>query len=1034
MSPYRPIALEAAAYKFGGGVETKVHGLALPPPKLQVCENAHIDQSGSIQRRFGRTPLPDTDVMEQPITGPWVALGQHQDRLLGFKQDKLYDYGEPDSRWSDRGRSVSWKQETRAVDSTDLLASGPRAKDMAVIGPYRLYAFETRGSVPGTHLRFSLVDEKGTRYANGQLLGITTTSFTTSPVKVVAWQYQFYIFYADGRDPGKLKCFIVDVAFPSRIASSLLGSPVNTATDYPVPMSEGTLDAVIDQVRGPVLAYKTSTANQSKIGFVNTAGAISGPVATVTTLAGVLGAPFSLSLATSDTGNYALAYHKQNTGTNPDVYVQLWNFNGTTWSLLSASGALDTIANCEVQHLAVIFDSPTVARVFYQDVVTYPCVRQATYTTTGTVGTRVQTQHRAVMVTRPWRDQRTGMLYMAVMLDQFVGPVASPALYICTYTGLITGVMSAGVAAYNTQVWGNLLFMKHALPHVVGNRQHELDYGADPDVYWFMSDQYSRLVSTGFAVGIGSQSSMVEMTIRMVDHTTHCMIENNECTYIAGGMLQQYDAVGCTEANFVQPLNTLPSHAVLSANAAAGLGPGEYSYQFIPEWINAQGVREQGTNLGSVVITLGGAGGSVNIALDSLPFTLKQPKNGRTNLVIAIYRSLVGTTSKSQHYRVGQIENDTSVSRLPTYVDSLPDAVAREQEQCYLDTGILDNVPPGAGGHIITSGNGRVFVAGFPDDPNMIRYSKQRGHDEGLAFNEALTILVPKAHGPITALAVMNESLVIFTENAVFRTNGDGLNNTGTQGGFLDPVQAQAESGAIDMRGTILTPGGVLFKTRKGMMMLRTSFVMDYIGSPLEKLVDPGPCKGTVLVPQLQQARVSYLDVTHVFDYFHREWYVFTHGADGPTTVINDRHMAIKGAVFFDDPQAWQDGDDQYIVRLELAWFHGDSLFNDLMVRKVGVIGYAPVNAFLTMRVANDQGGNYQTMEPRFGSSVAGQIMLQYRTGRRLLSQIKITITDSRTTEFGEEVVIGDRGWRLNELTFEIGKRNPMIARGVGVQ
>lgn len=1044
MSPYRPIALEAAAYKFGGGVETKVHGLALPPPKLQVCENAHIDQSGSIQRRFGRTPLPEFNVLEQPITGAWVALGKHQERLLGFKHDRVYDYGEPDSRWADRGRCVSWKQETHGVDSGDLAALGPGTKDMATIGPYRLYAFETiRSLLPAsnqTEVRtyFTLVDEKGTRYTSAQLLAVdgpATGIKQGSAVKVIAWENKFYIVYCDQRDPGKLKCFMVDVAYPSTIASTLQGTPTDLANDYPNPSSNGTLDLIADPVYGPVVAWRTSAANQIRIGRITGLGGL-GHNATLTTVA----PPKSVSLASSGTGNFAVAYHKAVVGA--DIYVQLWNYNGTAWSLTSASGALDTIANPNPGQTSVVFDSATVARVFYQDIASfYPCLRQNTYSTTGAVGTRL-TMQRSILMARPWKERRTGMLYMVVMLDQYLGPVATPTMYICTYTGLVTGVMSAGVAAYNTNRLHDASAMKHTPPHVTGQTQHELDWGADPDTYRFMSDQYSRLVSTGFSAASGSQSNMVEMVIRTVDDMTHCMIENNECTYIAGGMLQQYDGVGCTENNFVQPLNTLSNipNTALNHWTAAGavdggdnLALGEYSYQLVPEWINAQGVREQGTNLGSITYTLASPNDSINLTFDSQPFTLKQTANGRTNMVIAVYRSLVGTTSKSQHFRVGQVENDPTIPRL-TFHDSRPDSAIKVQEMCYLDAGILDNVPPGAGGHIIAAGNGRVFVAGFPDDPNMVRYSKQRGHDEGLAFNESLAILSPKVFGDITALAVMNESLIIFTENAIFRTNGDGLNNTGTAGGFLDPVQAQAESGSINMRGTIITPGGVLFKSRKGMMMLRTSFVMDYIGSPLEKLADPGPCKGTVLVPQMQQARVSYLDTTHVFDYYHREWYVFTHGADGPTTVVNDRHMAIKGVVFFDDPQAWQDGDDQYIVRLELAWFHGDSLFNDLMVRKVGVIGYAPVNAFLTMQVANDQGGNYQTMEPRFGSSVAGQIMLQYRTGRRLLSQIRITITDSRTTEFGEEVVIGDRGWRLNELTFEIGKRNPMIARGVGVQ
>jgi len=65
---FRPTAYEPVPYQLTGGVDTKFHGIALPPPKLQNCENAYVDQTGSIQRRFGRTALTALDSAGATIT------------------------------------------------------------------------------------------------------------------------------------------------------------------------------------------------------------------------------------------------------------------------------------------------------------------------------------------------------------------------------------------------------------------------------------------------------------------------------------------------------------------------------------------------------------------------------------------------------------------------------------------------------------------------------------------------------------------------------------------------------------------------------------------------------------------------------------------------------------------------------------------------------------------------------------------------------------------------------------------------------
>lgn len=1003
---YTPIKLETVSYPLTGGVDTKVHALTLPPPKLQVVENAYVDQTGSVQRRFGRAALTSLNQSAGTVT-EWVATATCQSRLLGFTNSKLYDYSEADSRWSDRGRANSYRIRARQVDAPAPQAPATgAAMDMAVLGSYRLYAYDYYpGSTAVNPITaFTLVDSDGNVLAGRQTLQ-TASAANTSFVKVVAHGTRFYIVYRDTVTVANLKCFIIDTTSAATIATSLAGAATNVATNL-----NGVFDVASHITNGPFVCYCDTTVAPGRLtlGFISTAGALTDSTTSVTADVAVM-----VSVATiGSAAVYGIAYSVSGA---TDVYAQLKEFTTGTWSTLATSAAIASGLADDVRQIQCCWDNSAKLRIYFTAAIgTYPCVRQATFTT-GSVLEAAPTTPTLVhsqMAARPFLNPDQEPCYWVFGGEE--GDTAQPTLYLMKYDGTLLGWANQGVAILPSYD------LNAAIQHVASSN----------NTYSFLCAHFAS-ISTFQAEGavlVGSQSSiaMREVIVDFAHDQSHVTVEDGRCVHLPGGMLQQYDGIGCTEAGFLRFVDT--ARVTLAATAGSGsltIGA-DYSYMIVPEWTNAQGEREQGTNNGSKTIT-NITDDTVLVTVDSIPWTLK--KSPRTNLSFAVYRTLADPTADSPFYRVGVFENEPDEESPAAFEDTMSDAIAATQEQ-FRYTAELDHIAPPAG-HIVTAGNGRVFVAGFADQPNTVLYSKTRSNGEALAFNDALTIQVPASKGPIAALAVHNESLIIYCERAIYRVNGPGLGNGGTTGGFTDPVLIASDTSAIGPRSVVTGPMGVMFDSPTGKHLLDHSFGVKYIGAPLEKLTDPGTCTGATVVPELHQVRFSYAATTDVYDYYHGQWYVFTHASDGPTCVWNGVHAAIAGdEIVYDSASAWTDAGDTYAVTVTLGWMRGSStLLTDLRVRRVGVVGQSLAAHNLSVMIAYDQ----ETVVSQAIDTVfteAGSLAEVWRLRKQLCSQIEITIRDAFINVYDADVVEPTAGFRLNEVVFEIGLRGTHVSRG----
>lgn len=985
--PYRPLQLTRVVYPLMGGVDTKIHGHVLPAPKLQTCENAYVEQTGSIRRRPGRSLLSRT-IVDGTSLADMTAFGTYKGNLLGFTIDgsgsaiggKGYEYSESLLRWVSKGSVESFRVRTQNVAQEQISQGDSGTANGVTVVAYTATA----------GLKITLLDANGTVLKQPYVV-----SATGLYPRVVVRANIAYAFYWES-STNAVRVVIFDCATATSLGT-MSPSPVTVATtDATYPQ----YDVSPNTSYGVFLAYNDTTASRITFGFVDTSGVL----ASTSTAATVTNDIRRLSVDVAPGNAMHGIFYATGQGVANDCYALHRSYNGAAWTATATSGAIQTgiSVGSAVQDVTCKYLSATTLYVYYQmndasSGTTQIYVRLASYTTGGTT-TQLRNFMRSYIISDPARAD-DGLIYLWL---QGVGHDV------------------------------NLLYRHDGV--VMAKAVEQGPYPAAPqDVGWLAnldlasgSMTMAQVYLGGAGAASGSPLDLASLRRVIVDTahaSSYAAAEYNEELFLAGGFLQAYDGDAFVENNFLTPYHsdfitdlpttTAGTHLTLLA---------DYSYMFIPESIDKRGNRSLGTNFGVYSPnTLTGTENKITFTIPSVPDTRK------SNVVIGVYRTTANPTEDTPHYRIGQVANNTAVDSL-TYVDTAADVDIVDNETFYQDAGELENTAPPAG-HLLAFGNGRVLIAGFADLPNKVMASKEFIPGRELSFSDFLpSIDFPETGGPVTAIAVMNGFVVGFKEGQIYRAGGDGPNNTGF-GGFSQPELVSADTGTLSPRSVVVTPMGIFFEGAKGKMLLTQSFQVVYIGAPLEKLTDPGECVGASLLPTLQQVRFTYTSTTHVFDYYHQQWYVFTHGSEGLPAVWNDTLVAITGAVpVYGVATVWDDAGEDYAVTLTLGWAHGESLHADSMVRKIGLTGESLAAHNLAITIAYD----YNTTGAQFIDEVvaaAGVLRRDHRLNRRVDAGVQITIRDAFLNIYGEYDVLSTAGFRLNELVFELGSRSQMIGR-----
>jgi hypothetical protein len=399
----------------------------------------------------------------------------------------------------------------------------------------------------------------------------------------------------------------------------------------------------------------------------------------------------------------------------------------------------------------------------------------------------------------------------------------------------------------------------------------------------------------------------------------------------SGGFLWQYDGYLPVEQNFfLYPDNIeatwSASGGSIHAQPDGSTNAKAYWYQVTYEWSDNQGNIERSAPSLPIFVTTTGTGTSGSITLDipTLRLTYKVPNPVK----IVIYRWSV---SQQIYYQVtsltSAILNNTAADSI-SYTDTLADASILGNNIIYTNGGVVEDVSAPAT-NLITLFDTRLWLVDA-EDQNLLWFSKQVIESTPVEMSDLFTFYIAPttaaqgSTGPITAIAPMDDKLVIFKKNAIYYINGTGPDNTGANNQYSQPIFITSTVGCANQQSIVFMPQGLLFQSDKGIWLLGRGLDTQYIGAPVEQF-NASLVQSAVNIPKENQVRFTLnTGEMLLYDYFYGQWGTFEGVPAITSCIYQDLHSYVDqyGRVFQENPGSYQDGAEPVLLSFTTSWLN----------------------------------------------------------------------------------------------------------------
>jgi len=482
--------------------------------------------------------------------------------------------------------------------------------------------------------------------------------------------------------------------------------------------------------------------------------------------------------------------------------------------------------------------------------------------------------------------------------------------------------------------------------------------------------------------------------------------------YIAAGEILQYDGSRLVESGF----HFYPWSFDMLKSGAGSVATGTYGYKVTWRWPNATGESDRSTTatIGTATMTGGPAGFAMG-TLAPLNATHKTAIQSSGAIAAEVWRTAVNPTPEAPYFLATSpdptnltnpnkyIANDPTAAFEPSVAwrDEMADAVLTTKEANPENGTVLENLCPPAAS-IIFATDTRLFLGGVAGDPDRIWYSKLRTSGQVAAFHDSLTIDVPRDGGAITALAFLNETLVVFRETAVYALPGIGFSNVGDGQNFGPAQRLSADVGAVSAEAVALLPDGLIFKSSKGWYLLERTWNTRYIGADVSDF-DGESVRAVHVMTGSHQVRCVTSGRILVFDYLVGNWTSWS--------VTDAVHAAVWNGTYYylssgnnapmQEQASFPVGSVNYGLDVELGWIKRAGLQGWQRVAEILIAGEFRGAHALWIRTAydyqQDGAGNWVYTDSVFWPvtpNVVGSVLQVSRgTSRGRCQAIKIRIT-----------------------------------------
>lgn len=346
-----------------------------------------------------------------------------------------------------------------------------------------------------------------------------------------------------------------------------------------------------------------------------------------------------------------------------------------------------------------------------------------------------------------------------------------------------------------------------------------------------------------------------------------------------------------------------PAIPVLTEGSGS-LAVGVYQVTLVYETIDAQGRLIYSAPSAPVSFTTTGASKSIIISIATM-YDQFAPVN-----ITAYMTKKDGTI----FYRINELNAATGT------VTAAVEPTGSEQA-LYTTGGALDAGNPGLSAGVFVARDRLWSISA--EDRNVVFFSTISAPTEVPRFNEGLYVNVPDLGGKLTAVAEMDEKIILLKENAIYITYGQGPDNLGV-GEYPAPQLISQSMGCKYARSVVLTDAGVMFMSNEGIWIISRGLQLQYLGAPVEAYNALTITGAMNLVDRHQVWFFSSEGTTLVWDDFHSLWYTFTQQptkaqillTDGTPTFVN----SSTGTYLKENKLAYTDNGISYKMRVKTGW------------------------------------------------------------------------------------------------------------------
>lgn len=403
---------------------------------------------------------------------------------------------------------------------------------------------------------------------------------------------------------------------------------------------------------------------------------------------------------------------------------------------------------------------------------------------------------------------------------------------------------------------------------------------------------------------------------------------------IGGGYVSIYDGISSTELGF----HVYPEPISDSLGSSGNLSDGQYQFTVTYQWIDNQGQTHISAPAIPTTFTAT-SGQKATYTAPTLRLTSKSTSAPITRAPVTIHfwrtiangtifynasSALVPATSGSINAPIiNSVTTDTV-----TMVDNLSDATIQTGQVIYTTGGVQDHIPPNATSDMVVWQN--RIIALDSTNPLQLWYTPPVTPGAPPAFSDNFIFNVDPRGGPVTALGVIDEQLVIYKGTSIFYVSGTGPDATANNYNWTDPQQITTDVGCSNPRSIVITPLGNMFQSAKGIYLLDRSLIAEYIGAEVQRY-DTDIITSAQLIPNAQRIQFTTdgNDGFLVYDYYVKQWATFPKLAAVDSVIWNGEFTWLRadGTSFTETPGVYVDPGSNYIkIKTTLSWISTSQL------------------------------------------------------------------------------------------------------------